>query len=341
MVSQERKPGSFIKERLINEFYRFSFYKAVSLLEGLLPDRKPLGHTLNPQEETVRFSVKPGFAFPPSDISSLKQPDNDGPFEMDISFMGLIGPAGVLPHWYNELAVERVHEKDNTFISFLDIFHHRLISLFYLAWKRYRVPENYLSGAKDRLSGYLLSLIGLGTPCMADRIGLPEDALVFYSGFLSREVPSVVAIEAAIGYFADTGVQVEQFIERFIPIDPEDCTYVGSANNRLGMDIVCGNSVLENRTKFRINLGPMGYKQFVRFLPAGDMMRPIFSLAGYMAGKEYEFDIRLFLKRPEVPLCTVGMETSMSPRLGWSTWLTTPGAMLEEDPWITFQVSDV
>ena len=69
--------------------------------------------------------------------------------------------------------MERVRQKDFSLTSFLDIFHHRLISLFYLAWKKHRFPENYLPGAQDRLSQYLLSLIGLGTPGLAGRLGLP------------------------------------------------------------------------------------------------------------------------------------------------------------------------
>ena len=74
MASQERQSHTSIRDRLFEEFYGFSFFKAVHLLESLLPQRKPLGQTLAPSEEAVRFSVKPGFAFPPSDISELDSP---------------------------------------------------------------------------------------------------------------------------------------------------------------------------------------------------------------------------------------------------------------------------
>jgi type VI secretion system protein ImpH len=341
MAPQKRESGTTVKERLFKEFYGFSFFKAVHLLETLFLDRKPVGQTLNPKEEAVRFSVKPGLTFPASDISGLKQADQKNPPEMDVAFMGLIGPSGVLPYWYNELAIERAREQDFAFTAFLDIFHHRLISLFYLAWKKYNLPVTYAAGARDRLSRHLLSLIGLGTPGLSGMIGLPEESLIFYGGLLSRQVPSAVAVEAAVQYFSGTNAAIDQFIERVIPLDPEDQTQVGSANSELGVSTVCGSYTRENQTKFRVNLGPLGYDRFVRFLPSGAMLRPIFSLTRFMAGIEYEFDIRLFLKREEVPLCTIGADTPGVPRLGWSTWLKTPDVVHAQNPYITFQETDL
>ena len=337
MASQKRQSDTSIEDRLFREFYNFSFFKAVELLESLSTGKKPLGQALVPGDEAVRFSVKSGLAFPPSDISNMKYGDDGGPVDMEVAFMGLIGPSGVLPHWYNELAMERVRRKDFSINAFFDIFHHRLISLFYLAWKKHQFPVNYLPGARDRLSRYLLSLIGLGTPGLTGMIGLPEESLTFYTGLLSRMIPSSVAIEATVEYFSGTNVVVRQFIDRMLPLNREDQTQIGFANGQLGINTVCGSHVWESQTKFQVNLGPMGYDDFLRFLPTGDLLRPIFSLVRYMVGIEYEFEIGLFLKREEVPACILGPETPASPRLGWSTWMKSPGVTQRDDPYVTFQ----
>jgi type VI secretion system protein ImpH len=64
----------------------------------------------------------------------------------------------------------------------------------------------------------------------------------------------------------------------------------------------------------------MNFPRFVRFLPTGDMLRPIFSLVRYMVGIDYDFDVRLILKREEAFPCQLGeQETPASPQLGWST----------------------
>ncbi|MFH0730434.1 MAG: type VI secretion system baseplate subunit TssG [Pseudomonadota bacterium] len=337
MGSEKRQSHSTIEERLIKEFYSFSFFKAVDLIEKISPGRKPLGQTLDPREEAVHFSARQGLAFPPSDIGGISPGAAETPARMEVAFMGLIGPSGVLPHWYTELAIARRREKDVTLAAFLDIFHHRLISLFYLAWKKHQFPATYLPGARDKLSGYLLSLTGLGTKGLRGRIGLPEESLSFYSGLLSRQIPSAVAIESAVAYYSGTLVSVEQFVERMIPLAREDQTSIGAANAQLGTDAVCGSFVWECQTKFRVHLGPMGLMAFLRFLPTGDLLSPIFSLVRYMVGIEYEFDVRVFLKREEVPPCVLGERSPAPPLLGWSTWIKSPGYTHPEDPHITFE----
>lgn len=326
-----------LKERLCREFYKFSFFQAVHLLETFSQDSQALGSGLEPEKEAVRFSVKPGLTFPAADITSLEGGDEGSPPQMSVAFMGLIGPSGVLPYWYTELALERVRQKDFGLTTFLDIFHHRLISLFYLAWKKQRFPENYTSGGQDRLTGYLLSLCGLGTPGLSNKIGLPPESLAFYTGLLSMPSPTAVGIEAAVSYLSGVTAEVAQFVERIIPLSPEDHTRIGMANARLGEDALCGSYVWDCETKFRVDLGPMGYDDFKRFLPGGAMLKPIFSLVRYRAGIEYEFDLKIILSRDEVPPCMLGGDSL----LGMTSWLLKPGTKSEEDLYITIGENQV
>jgi type VI secretion system protein ImpH len=341
MASQERESHAHLKERLFEECYRFSFFKAVNLIERLFPDKKPLGQTFSPGQEAVRFSVKPGLSFPASDIAAFKKTDDDGPAEMAVTFMGLIGPAGVLPYWYNELAGQRIQQKDFSLAAFFDIFQHRLISLFYLAWKKYQFLGNYETGAKDRFSRHLMSLLGLGTTGLAESVGLPGESLIFCSGLLARQISSAVAIEAVVGTYAETPARVQQFIGRVVAIDPEDQTRIGVANARLGIDAVCGRQTWESQSKFRVDLGPMNFRNFVSFLPTGDLLRSTFALVKIMADIEHEFDISISLKREEVPPCTLGGNAAIAARLGWSTWISAGGFKYQNDPIAIFQESDL
>lgn len=341
MATAKRKSNPGLAQELFDRFYEFSFYRAVHLLERMAGDLKPLGEALVPSEEPVRFTVKKGFAFPASDIANLILDEDEGIPFMEVAFLGLTGPSGVLPHWYTQMTLDRQREKDNSFAAFLDLFHHRLVTLFYLAWKKHRFPENYQLGARDRLSRYLLSLSGLGTPGLTEMIGLPEEALTFYSGLLSRPIASAVAIEAAVAYFADARVRVEQFIERIVDLEPPDQTQLGAANATLGDDAICGSQVWESQTKFRIHLGPVGKEKFSRMMPIGDLLVPIFSLVRYMVGIEYEFEIRIYLRKEDVPLCQLGSTGADAPMLGWTTWVSSPGYAYEKDIFFTFQEYDL
>lgn len=320
-----------LMERLLQEYHAFSFFQAVHLLESLTPDTVPLGEGLEPHREAVRFSVKPDLSFPASDITSLTKKEDGTPAAMEVAFMGLIGPSGVLPYWYTDLAMERLKAKDTTIPAFFDIFHHRLLSLFYLAWKKQRFPENYTPGGHDRLTGYLLSLCGLGTEGLSERIGLSPESLAFYTGLFSSRAPDASGIEAAVSYLAGVNAEVEQFMERIIALCEEDHTRLGMANARLGEDALCGSYVWDCETKFRVDLGPMGYHDFRRFLPGGNMLSPIFSLIRYRVGMEYEFDLKIILSSNEVPPCALGGDS----RLGMTSWLLKPGTRPEQDVFIT------
>lgn len=337
MGTTERQQDTPVKDKLFREWYSYSFYQAVHLLELLSPEKKRLGESMEPAMEAVRFSVKPGLKFPASDIAGLTaDTDERQPAQMDIAFMGLIGPAGVLPHWYNELAIERGVKKDSSMVAFFDLFHHRLISLFFRGWKKHQFPVNFLPGAKDSLSGYLLSLCGLGTDGLAGRIGFAEESLSYYSGLLSRQVPSGTAISSTVQHFSGTDTEITQFVQRLVPLEEADMTRLGTANATLGVDALCGMSIWECQTKFLLSLGPMHFKDFIRFLPCGDMHGPTFSLVRYMVGIEYEFDIEIILKKEEVPPIVLGRTDTGASRLGWTSWLKTPRIDFVQNPSIVF-----
>jgi type VI secretion system protein ImpH len=316
MAAKKRKQNTSITDRLFAEPQSFSFFKAVRLLEELNPGKEKLGVTLEPGKEPVKFSVKPGFAFPPCEIDSIEDKEG-GPPVMSVAFMGMIGPSGVMPYWFNELALNRNREKDFSLTSFLDIFHHRLITLFYLAWKRSRFAENYSEDHTDRLSAMLLSLSGLGTRWLLEMSGLPAERFLFYTGQLSRPAPSAATLTAVISSMTGTDVSLDQFRERSIKLTPEDMTSLGTANAALGVDTVVGSEVTDMQTGFRVNIGSMGYDEYLKFLPGGDMAEPVKAMVRFSAGIEYEYDLRIILKKEEVPALGLGMGY----HIGETTWL--------------------
>ena len=315
-----------MKDLLFREGYRFDFFQAVRLLQRLYPEREPVGASVDPRKEAVRFRSKVSIAFPPSAIDEIEAPpeaDADRPARMTVPFWGLTGPIGVLPAPYTELLIERVRFKDTALWEFLDLFHHRMLSFFYRAWEKSRFPVSYERTGEDPFTAYLFDEVGMGTAGLRGRMSVPDQALVFYAGLISQKPHSSTAIAQVLGDYFRVPVTVVQFHGQWLPLEAENLTRVGAANSELGKNLVAGTHVFVSQSKFRVRLGPLTLRQFGAFLPNGRALRPLGQLTRFLAGFEFDFDVQLVLKKEEVPPCRLGGEGPIPPMLGWTTWIRT------------------
>lgn len=146
-------------EQLIAEPSRFDFYQAVYAIERQFSSEQKLwqgvGRDGFPAKELVRFKSVQHLGFPGQPISKItpQLPAQAGgesenkiqphALAMHVSFMGLTGPSGVMPQHYTEMVLQRLKQRDKTMRDFFDLFNHRLISLYYRAWEKYRFACQY------------------------------------------------------------------------------------------------------------------------------------------------------------------------------------------------------
>ena len=77
-------------------------------------------------------------------------------------FFGLFGPNGPLPLHLSEYAKDRERlYHDSTFRAFADIFHHRMMSLFYRAWADAQPTVAMDRPDEDRFARYAGAVFGL------------------------------------------------------------------------------------------------------------------------------------------------------------------------------------
>jgi type VI secretion system protein ImpH len=331
MASQSRTTGPPLAQELFDAPYRFAFFQAVRLLERIYADREPVGGDADAGREAVRFRTRQTFSFPSSEIHDLTSDSahESAPPEMMVSFMGLTGPLGVLPYQYTELAMDRARYQDTTLWSFLDLFNHRMISLFYRVWEKYHFPIAYERTADDQFTAYLFDLIGMGTNSLRGRHSFKDQALLFYSGLISQRPHSATAIGAIVGDYFGVAASVTQFPGQWLRLG-DDVTSLGSANSELGVSTIAGARVWSDQSKFRLRIGPMDLKQFANFVPVGSAYPPLVEIVRLLVGLEFEFDVQLVLKSVQVPFSVLGDEPP-APRLGWTSWLKTVDFTNDDD----------
>jgi type VI secretion system protein ImpH len=313
---------SGLEERLRNEPYLFEFFQAVRLLERFLPDKVEVGKFTPPSAEVARFQANSTLIFPASEIQALTWPAK-GPVQMKVNFMGLTGPEGVLPLIYTVFLAERARAGDSSAADFLNTFNHRIISLFFQAWEKYRFWIAYEHGGRDQFSHHLLDLIGLGTLGLQDRQAVGDDSLLYYSGLLAQHPRSAVALEQILNDYFDVPVEVEQFAGGWYRLATSDqCSFEGknSYSEQLAVGAVVGDEVWDQTARVRIKIGPLSLAQYEEFLPTGSAFEPLRVLTRFFSNDELDFEVQLILKRGEVPRCELGPEAETLPRLGWTTW---------------------
>jgi type VI secretion system protein ImpH len=303
-----RAPQSVL-DRLFREGHAFDFFQAVRLLGLWQPDRVLVGQVGAPAEEIVRFHAHLSLSFPASEVFEILEPAVSGGVpQMTVTFMGLTGPSGVLPVHYTELLLwperlrrEILPDERNALRDWLDLFNHRLVSLFYRAWEKYRLFPAYerqmrlpvVEGAQagqgtagaDSLTQVLLNLVGLGTPALTERLrvvqrptettssrllaSIDDLALLYYSGLLAQRPRNALALQTLVQDYFGLPVRVLQFQGQWLrlPLSSQSSMKGDGGNNALGKDLVVGERVWDVQSKIRLRLGPLGGDQFREFIP--------------------------------------------------------------------------
>jgi type VI secretion system protein ImpH len=315
--------------KLFAKPFEIGFFQAVRLLRRLLPGRTAVGRFSPPAAEVARFAAHPSLAFPASEIQELTLPSDDSsPATVQVNFMGISSPQGVLPTPYTELIIERAQKKDNALRDFLDLFNHRLISFFYRAWEKDHFFVSYELGEPDSVTPLLMDLLGLGTAGLARRQLVPDQALIFYAGLLTQKPRSAQNLKQLLTDYFGVKVEIEQFVGSWVPVRLIDQTTLDDSESpvqQLGFGAIVGDEVWDQQSTVRVKLGPLTREQYLGFLPReeSEAYRDLKSLLKFWANDELDFEVQLILEGEQTPRFEVVDETDdTAPLLGWTTWIS-------------------
>ena len=309
--------------------YQFGFYQVLRQFECLNKDKPRIGASRRLVDDPVMLGQQPSVAFAPSTLAACEPGKGMVP-RLEVFFFGLFGPHGPLPLHLTEYARDRLRNaNDPTFKRFADIFHHRMLSLFYRAWAISQPTVQFDRPEEDRIGGYLASLFGMGMPTFRNRDAFPDPAKLHYAGRFVCQTRHPEGLQAMVEDFFGIRARIREFVGQWLRIPRRNQCRLGESleTGILGRSVTIGEEAWECQHNFRFVLGPLGLADYLRFLPGGDSLERLVALVRNYTGDEFAWDINMILRKEEVPPLKLG-ETS---QLGWTTWLSHRTTDLDAD----------
>ena len=311
----------------------YSFYGAVRRLEQLSPDSPRIGTREAALHPAVHFAQVPHLYFPPSELFGYTASSSAGTAPsstasgiptttaanttatttggsvtaapaaagtLQVYFFGLFGPNGALPLSLTEYVHERSHHYyDLTMQRFADIFHDRLISRFYRAGTTSQAAASYARERGATLGSAAAALSGVPSP----RTGaiLPAPAPVTHARDLA-EKNRPGTLQHLLEQFFELPVTVREHSPCHLPIREEYRCQLGRTGTcELGRSTLLGDRQRSISEQVTLEIGPISYKQYSRFLPGSTGHRRLQTWLRLMSSRPLSWKLRFHIITASIP----------------------------------------
>jgi type VI secretion system protein ImpH len=300
--------------------HRYQLFALLRLLDCAHPHLPRLGRAKHPRDEAVRLGQDPALAFAAAGVARIEPAAGARPPRVVQRVLGLFGSNGALPTSTSEYAFERQHHaQDPTLVRFADIFHHRMLGMFYRAWAASQPAVSLDRPKEDFFGMWIGALCGLGMPALRGRDSVSDFVKLGHAAIFGHQVKSAEGLQLVLSDYLQLPVRIEQWRGHWLGIPRSERSRIGcvDAFASLGKNLVIGERLWDCQAKFRIVLGPLGLDDYHRFLPGGRSHRKLADLVRLYAGDQLAWELQLVLERPQVPPAWLGTPLL----LGYTFWL--------------------
>ena len=271
----------------------------------------------------VRFAQSPTLAFSTATLAAILPATDVRPPTVVVNFFGLLGANGPMPLHWTELASDggRRIPPDEGLAHFLDLFHDRLLSLYYRAWAQAQPAVALDSPPSDAFSRWVSSLAGIGLASLRDRDAMPDAAKRGALAVLASGRCSGDALAHTLRDLLRVPVDVRAWQPGWLPwpAGPE----VGLGRGAIGLALAdgapIGRRVPGAACRIRIVLGPLSLADYRRFLPGGPGRQTVADVLQNLLGLALVGVLQCLLRAGERPALRLGRGDGA--RLGWLCWL--------------------
>jgi len=298
---------------LLQDATRMNFMRFCELIELAAPNLPSLGSTDSPANEPIRFRSRARLGFPNREIDAVEYSydDRSKPPAIRTTFLGLYGVDARMPSYFiDEVAQNR--DGAEPLSAFLDMFHHRLATQFYRAWRKYRFPAGFKKGGTDDVSPYLLSLVGLGIGNADIEQTVGTRKLLSMLGLASQRTRTAEGLAGVLQHAVpDATITVTEFHPVWIQLNEFEPT-------ALGENCVLGRGFYDRGNCVRVVIAPTTCESVLGLTPGRRVHSEIIALLRFYLGYEANAHLEMHVAPDLMPRAEL---SSDQVSLGYTTQL--------------------
>jgi type VI secretion system protein ImpH len=186
--------------------------------------------------------------------------------------------------------------------------------------KIHRPGFDFAHPSESRFASYFLSLMGLGTEGLRNRMAVKDQALLHYTSLFSQQPRSMSGLETLLSDYFKVTVKGRQFEGQWFRLDADQLTHIGQTgqNQVIGSSALLAFRVWDQQSQFQLFFQSLDLDAFLSFLPPGNAYGPLCQMTRFYVGIAQDFTILLTIKSEMVPRARLGVVGGS--RLGWTSW---------------------
>jgi len=296
--------------------WRFQFFQLLRILESRHPQSVPLGDGSRASDEQIRLRPSTSLAYPTTEVVDMREqtlPDGGLRLLVTTNADGLYGVGTPLPLSYAR-EILRDDEDQPQIRAFLDLFHHRLLSLWYRAWKRHRHEQSFRPEPLDVLSRVLLDFVGVPAEATAADLGTEPIRLLRYLGLLTLRTRPAYGLAVLLSEELQMPVTVEQLPTRWVSVSPEQWSRLSGSpaqRGRLGHDLALGTRRRDCSGELRLHIGPVSYVTLLSLRQGGALHARLIALARFYLRQPLDLSLYIRVSAQEIPRTQFGGTSRM------------------------------
>ncbi len=286
------------------------------------------GHAGRPDREPARLGQHVRLSFATQDVVDFDDAEGNAPARVTVANLGLLGPEGPMPLHLTRWVLDRLSQRwfagadarqtsDTTFVDFVNILQHRLIALFYRAWADATPAVQVERSAGGRVREMLEAMAGIGLP--GTQAADLDAAKLRQAASLASQVGGPERLTLFLADAFRVPVKLKEFVAAWLPVPAHLQTRLGGEHAALGRSATIGPRSFTRQSRIEVEIGPLGYEDFMNFLPGGKRLALMKQAIRDLIGEVLDVDLRVVLAEKAVPPPVIG-----TVQLGRNAWLARP-----------------